>query len=151
MIKLDKFMGKSTMLSTTSQYALRALVHLAKLDSGEMVLGRTLSSECRIPGNYLSKLMLVLRNAGYVDAVRGANGGYKLDKAAREIHVVDVVDLFEGVKSEPKCLLGENHECTDELACSAHAKFRRMRLAYIDFLAGTTIASLSKNGPQKKQ
>jgi Rrf2 family protein len=95
--------------------------------------------------------MLVLRNAGFVEAVRGSSGGYRLNKPAREVHVVDVVDLFEGVHSEPKCLLGEDHECSDKEACSAHARYRRLRLAYMDFLTKTSIESLSKKKMVKKQ
>lgn len=139
------------MLTTTSQYALRALVKLAQVPGEGLVSGETLSAQCRIPANYLSKLMLVLRNSGLVEAVRGSKGGYRLDKPAREIHVADVVDLFEGGITEPKCLLGEDHECSDEEACSAHAKYRRVRLGYIDFLAKTTIASISRKKPVKKR
>ncbi len=138
------------MLTATSEYALRALVKLAQLPGEEMILGLTLSAQCRIPANYLSKLMLVLRNSGMVEAVRGSHGGYRLGKPAREIHIVDVVDLFENVKSDVKCLLGENHDCSDVEACSAHVKFRRVRLAYLDFLTTTTIASISKMRPVKK-
>lgn len=138
------------MLSTTSQYALRALVKLAQLPDDEMVSGQKLSAQSRIPANYLSKLMLTLRNAGLVEALRGSHGGYRLHKPAREIHIIDVVDLFESVKSDTGCLLGEDHDCSNQEACSAHAKFRRVRLAYIDFLTTTTIAAISKK-PQQKQ
>lgn len=131
------------MLTTTSRYALRALVKLSQLRGEEMISGQTLSARCRIPANYLSKLMLVLRNSGLVEAVRGSSGGYRLNKPAREIHIVDVVNLFGGVESEPKCLLGEDHECSDKEACSAHVKYRRVRRAYTDFLEKTTIASIS--------
>jgi Rrf2 family iron-sulfur cluster assembly transcriptional regulator len=144
------YMEKSTMLSATSEYALRALVKLAQLPDEEMILGQTLSAQCRIPANYLSKLMLVLRNSGFVEALRGPHGGYRLGKPAREICIVDVVGLFEDVKSETKCLLGEDHDCSGVEACSAHMKYRRVRLAYIDFLTTTTIASIAKKKLVKK-
>lgn len=138
------------MLSTTSEYALRAMVKLAQLPGGEMISGQSLAEQCRIPANYLSKLMLVLRHAGLVEAVRGLRGGYRLERPADEIHIIDVVNLFESVKSDTECLLGEEHECSDRDACSAHRKFRRVRLAYIDFLATTTIASVSGLKPRRK-
>ena len=138
------------MLTTTSKYALRALVKLAQIPESQMLSGRELSAQCRIPANYLSKLMLTLRNAGFVDAVRGSSGGYKLSQPAHGIHIIDVVDLFEGINSDPECLLGEDHECTDDLACSAHFQYRAVRLAYIDFLRKTTIASISKKERTKK-
>ena len=54
------------MLTITSQYALRALTHLAR-QAGEPVLGRDLAQSGEVPANYLSKVMLTLRNAGLVD------------------------------------------------------------------------------------
>jgi Rrf2 family protein len=69
----------STMLSITSQYALRALSHLAR-QSGEAVLGRDLARSVEIPANYLSKVLLTLRNAGLVATARGSGGGYRLSR-----------------------------------------------------------------------
>jgi Rrf2 family protein len=82
------------MLSTTTQYALRALSHLAR-QSGDAVLGRDLAESVEIPANYLSKVLVTLRNAGLVVTTRGSGGGYRLSKPAHEIHLIDVVELFE--------------------------------------------------------
>jgi DNA-binding IscR family transcriptional regulator len=49
------------MLSTTTQYALRALVALTRLDEGTAVLGRDLSDLSDVPANYLSKILLDLK------------------------------------------------------------------------------------------
>lgn len=76
------------MLSVTSEYALRALAHLAR-QPGEAVLGRDLAHAVEIPANYLSKVLLTLRNAGLVDTTRGSGGGYRLRKPANEIHLID--------------------------------------------------------------
>src|SRR5690349_4716071 len=70
------FMKKSTMLSTTSEYALRALTRLAAAPDGESMLGRDLAEQAGIPANYLSKIMWTLGNAGLIDATRGNHGGY---------------------------------------------------------------------------
>jgi len=144
-------MGNSGMLSATSEYALRAMVKLAQLPKNQMISGQELSETGRIPANYLSKLMSTLRNAGFVEAVRGLNGGYRLARSAREIHVMDVVALFEGSLVEPKCLLGESHDCSDTDACSAHARFRKVRHAYINFLATTSIAAIAKDKPVSRK
>jgi len=65
-------------LSSTSHYALRALGRLAQEPQGRSVLGRNLAREAHVPPQYLSKIMLMLRNAGLVDAARGTRGGYRL-------------------------------------------------------------------------
>ena len=81
------------MLSTTSQYAIRALSHLARMQHGEAVLGRDLAERASVPVNYLSKIMLVMRNAGLVQATRGAGGGYRLARPAAAIRLIDIEHL----------------------------------------------------------
>src|SRR5258707_15783342 len=96
----------STMLSITSQYALRALTHLAR-QAGEPILGRDLAQSTEIPANYLSKVLLTLRNAGLVDTARGSGGGYCLGRLAHEIYLIDVVELFDEIsRTKRPCFLG---------------------------------------------
>lgn len=132
------------MITTTSEYALRALVKLAQTSSREFVGGRELSEELSIPSNYLSKVMLTLRNAGIVEAARGFGGGYRLQKAPGKIRLVDVVELFEGVSTRPHCFLGEKSVCSDDDPCPAHVHFRGVRKAYIRYLEKTTIGAMAK-------
>ena len=132
------------MISTTSEYALRALVQLAQLPKEELLGGKELSAKLKIPANYLSKVVLTLRNAGIVEATRGFGGGYRLQKSPGQISLVDVVELFEGVYTRPHCFLGENLVCSDQDPCAAHESFRRVRTAYIRFLEKTTVATLAR-------
>ncbi len=53
------------MFSTTSEYALRALVQLSRQSAGVSVLGQDLAQRANIPPNYLSKILWTLRNAGF--------------------------------------------------------------------------------------
>ena len=138
------------MISTTSEYALRALVQLAQQPKNGMLGGKDLATRLDIPSNYLSKVMSTLRIAGIVDATRGQGGGYRLVRPSNKIPLVDVVELFEGVYTRPHCFLGENHVCSDEHPCAAHEYFRGVRTAYIRFLERTTIAALAKKDAQLK-
>lgn len=137
------------MITTTSEYALRALVKLAQLASGELIGGKDLSKELSIPSNYLSKVMLTLRNAGIIEATRGYGGGYRLQKTADRIRLVDVVELFEGVSTRPHCFLGEKAVCSDDDPCLAHAHFRSVRQSYIHYLEKTTIGAMVKGAPPR--
>lgn len=132
------------MLTATSEYALRALAVLSQLPEDTVVKSKVLSVDCSIPAQYLSKVMLTLRNAGYVEGIRGLTGGYRLIMPADQIPIIEVVRLFERIDDPPTCVLGERHECSDERACGAHALFRRVHLAQLDFLRTTTIAAISE-------
>ena len=47
------------MFSTTSEYALRALVQLAREPAGASVLGQDLASRAHIPANYLADQLIL--------------------------------------------------------------------------------------------
>lgn len=132
------------MLSTTSEYALRALAHLASQSNRAAVLGRNLASATGIPANYLSKVLLVLRNARFVDTTRGSGGGYRLAKPADEIFLIDVVELFDGVsRSKPGCFLQHEKPCSSASPCDAHILWRDVQARYLGFLVSTPLSALA--------
>jgi Rrf2 family iron-sulfur cluster assembly transcriptional regulator len=131
------------MLSTTSQYALRALTKLASQPPSQPMLGRDLAAQADIPANYLSKILLSLRNAGILATARGSGGGYRLERKPGEIRLIEVVEVFDAPKAKPDCLLGEG-ECSDDDACSAHHAWKQIRQNYINFLETTTLAEISR-------
>lgn len=131
------------MLSTTSEYALRALSCLARAPEGQALLGRDLSILAGVPANYLAKILLDLKRTGIVDATRGSGGGYRLARPAAEIHLAAVVETFEGPREGRACILGGGRICSDHDPCPAHPKFTAARRAYLDFLNNTTLAEIS--------
>lgn len=134
------------MLSTTSQYALRALVQLSRLKGGEALLGRELSLTTKIPGNYLAKVLVALNRAGIVEATRGPHGGYRLRRPAEDIHLLEVVTVFEGESTIPNCILHHSRVCTDDHPCLAHRDWKAVSEVYTAFLRDTTIARIASGG-----
>ena len=133
------------MLSITSQYALRALAHLAR-QPGEAVLGRDLAHSVEIPANYLSKVLLTLRNAGLVVTARGSGGGYGLGRPANDFHLIDVVELFEEVsRGQPSCFLGRTRRCSEIKPCTAHSIWKGLQVAYLEFLVSTPLSAIAGN------
>ncbi len=116
---------------------------MAELPEGQAIVGSRLAERTSIPGNYLSKMLVVLRNVGLVRTARGQGGGYQLAKPADQIALIEVVKLFEGIDCEPQCLLGEDHDCCDEFACGAHERWKHVVQVYTQFLRTTVIADLS--------
>jgi Rrf2 family protein len=132
------------MLSTTSEYALRALAYLAAQPPGIALLGRDLAKAADVPANYLSKILLTLRNAELVDTTRGLTGGYRLHKRAEEIFLIDVVELFDGVsRTKPACFLRHQKPCSSEALCHAHNLWRDVQSRYLGFLVSTPLSALA--------
>jgi Rrf2 family transcriptional regulator, iron-sulfur cluster assembly transcription factor len=136
------------LLSTTSQYALRALACLAGQSPGTAMLGRDLAKAAEIPASYLSKILLTLRNAELVDTTRGAGGGYRLHKPAEQIFLIDVVELFDGLsRNQPACFLQHNKPCSSSSPCNAHVLWVDLQASYLGFLISTPLSALAAEGP----
>ncbi len=139
------------MISTTSEYALRALSYLASQVNGNSVLGRDLAREAEVPANYLSKILVSLRRAGLVSTVRGTGGGYRLQRAPHRIRLSQIIDLFDGPDKREGCVLGRHHQCNDDNCCSAHRAWHAVRVAYNHFLTATTLADISQRYTDNKR
>ncbi len=131
------------MLSTTTEYALRAMAWLARQPQAAVVLGRDLSRETEIPPAYLTKILLALRNAGLVETIRGTGGGYRLHKPAAKIRLIDIVEVFEGRNNGTACLLQHDKVCSEQDPCSGHAVWGELRQTYLRLLRSTTLAEIA--------
>ncbi|MCP3918366.1 MAG: Rrf2 family transcriptional regulator [bacterium] len=137
------------MISGTVEYALRALVEFGRSPAGETLLGRELAERTGIAKDYLAKILGTLRSAGMLSASPGIGGGYRLARAPEAIVLIELVRLFDGEQSLPKCLLHHERPCSDDDPCSAHALWGEVRAHYVSFLETTTIAAISQVAGEK--
>ncbi len=84
------------MISNKCQYALRAVLELAKQEGRGPISIAAIAREQDIPARFLEAIMRQLKQAGYVEAQRGKEGGYLLAKPAREILVSDLIEEVQG-------------------------------------------------------
>src|SRR5262249_17945489 len=119
--------------------------HLARRPD-EAILGRDLADSVEIPANYLSKVLVTLRNAGLVDTNRGSGGGYRLRRSANDIHLIDVVELFEEVsRAKPRCFLGRIRPCSETNPRTTHSSWKDLQAAYLGFLISTPLSAIAGN------
>ena len=83
-------------MSTKGRYGLRALIDLAVCENGEPITLATIAQRQHLSLNYLEQVFGVLRRAGIVKSIKGANGGYRLAKKAEDITVKEVLEALEG-------------------------------------------------------
>jgi Rrf2 family protein len=129
---------------TSATHALRAMTCLAGSERPEAMLGRELADELGVPAHYLLKVLATLARAGLLSASRGARGGYRLARPAREIALVEIVEPFEGKRVRPGCLLRPDQPCREDGGCPAHPAWSDMKSAYLDFLESTTLADIQE-------
>jgi Rrf2 family transcriptional regulator, cysteine metabolism repressor len=83
-------------LSRKSEYALLALVTLAKNYNSRLVTISYIAEENNTPQKFLEQILILLKQSGYVKSVRGPSGGYKLSKDPSEITIAEVFRSIDG-------------------------------------------------------
>jgi Rrf2 family iron-sulfur cluster assembly transcriptional regulator len=104
-------------ISTKGRHAVTAMMELAlRNQSGPVTLG-DISVEQSISVSYLEQLFARLRGAGLVTGMRGPGGGYRLQRAAADISVAEILQAIDDVaQSEQKPALGATKKRSDSLA-----------------------------------
>jgi Rrf2 family protein len=83
-------------ISAKADYAVRAVAELAAADGEKPVKAERIATAQGIPLNFLENILGELRHAGVVRSHRGAEGGFRLAKAAEDVTVADVIRAVEG-------------------------------------------------------
>lgn len=100
-------------LSTRGRYGVKAMVDLAvHCESNNCVSLKSIAERQGISENYLEQLMAILKKAGFISSIRGAQGGYILNKGCNEISVGDLLRVLEGPLGLVDCVSdGEASGC----------------------------------------
>jgi Rrf2 family transcriptional regulator, nitric oxide-sensitive transcriptional repressor len=123
-------------LKSYTDYALRVLMHLAAQPERLSSIAE-MARTYRISHNHLMKVVHDLRKEGFLDAVRGRNGGIRLARPASEISVGQVVRHTEGGFDLVDC-----GSCVIAPACSLTAALHEARAAFMAVLDGYSLESL---------
>jgi Rrf2 family protein len=83
-------------LTVRSEYALLALVHLARDESDRFISVEAIAQSQGIPPKFLEQIMLTLKRAKYLRSTKGQRGGYRLAKPADKITLAEIVRLIDG-------------------------------------------------------
>jgi Rrf2 family protein len=83
-------------ISVKGEYALRALFDLCDQPAGQPVKIAEIAARQKIPQKFLELILASLKQGGFVESRRGAEGGYLLARAPSQISVGEVYRFFEG-------------------------------------------------------
>ena len=82
--------------SVKGEYALQAIFDLASQRSGEPIRIADIAQRQKIPQKFLELILASLKQAGFVESRRGAEGGYLLSRPAESLTVGEVLRYVEG-------------------------------------------------------
>ena len=128
-------------LSQTAEYALRAVLFLARDGRGRPVTADAIAGALAAPSNYLAKTLNQLAKAGIVAGMRGPTGGFVLLRDPSKLTVADVVGTFDEPAAQPMCVLG-GRRCNAAFPCEAHTRWSRLMGSMREPLRTTTVSDL---------
>ena len=132
-------------LTARSEYALLALVYLARhVDEGYISIDNIAKAQ-GIPPKFLEQLMLALKRAHFVRSTKGQRGGYALAKAPNQITLAEVVRLFDGALAPTESVSENFYESTPiEKEKKLTSVFKDIRDYVSKKLEKTTIGDVMK-------
>ncbi|PYT25768.1 MAG: Rrf2 family transcriptional regulator [Acidobacteria bacterium] len=87
-------------ISVKGEYALQAVFDLSSQPPGHPVKIADIARRQKIPQKFLELILASLKQGGFVESRRGAEGGYLLAKGPESIRVGDVIRFIEGPRDE---------------------------------------------------
>ena len=132
-------------VSTKGRYALRVMVHFAQRGGEEYIPLKEIAEIEGISQKYLESIMTVLSKAGFVDAVHGKGGGYRLNRKPEEYTVGAILKLTEGSLSAGSCTSPGAAACSRTECCQTKPMWDRLDKMIDDFFEGITIADILKD------
>ena len=133
-------------VSTKGRYALRVMLCFAQRGGDDYVPLKEIAESEGISQKYLESIMTILSKAGFVDAVHGKGGGYRLNRKAEEYTVGSILKLTEGSLAPVSCTTQGAAACSRSTCCQTLPMWERLEKMIDDFFEGITLADLLRSG-----
>jgi len=103
-------------ITRQADYAVRAVLHLARVGNAERSATSMIAKEQNIPPSFLAKIISQLSIAGLLHTSRGARGGVTLAREPKDITLLEVVEAIDGPIQLNECV-GNEGACSFDENC----------------------------------
>jgi Rrf2 family transcriptional regulator, iron-sulfur cluster assembly transcription factor len=131
------------LITRATEYAIRALLYLAKQPKGEIVLKKDICRTQDITPAFLTKILQPLIKEGIVGSQRGVGGGFYLLKDSEEVTLLDVVKAEEGPLYLNHCI-AQQGICEKDVFCPVHGAWHEIRNELMATLGRYSFADLAR-------
>ena len=132
-------------LSKKAEYALRAVVAMAREAPGRTFSIQEIATSERIPLKFLEQILLVLKNGGVLRSKRGVGGGYQLARPPKRISLGELLELTDGEADPIPCsgASGQQEcECGVVGGCALGRTLSELKSLVHEWLHKTTVADV---------
>ncbi|MDD3435728.1 MAG: Rrf2 family transcriptional regulator [Candidatus Gastranaerophilales bacterium] len=99
-------------ISDAASIALHSMIILVK-KGDKLTSVKEIAAELNISANHLSKVLQRLTKAGFVESIKGFNGGFRIKANPQILTFLQIYELFDGKLKDSSCLLS-NNKCGDK-------------------------------------
>jgi len=103
-------------ITRQADYAVRAVLHLARMNGNQRAATSQVAKEQHIPPSFLAKIISQLSIAGLLHTSRGARGGVTLAREPKTITLLEVIEAIDGPIMLNECV-GDGSTCTFDDEC----------------------------------
>ena len=129
-------------ISKLADYGTVVMVFLAK-KNGVLANARLISKETKLALPTVSKILKRLASAGLLASERGTNGGYRLQRAASDISVAQIIFALEEQRGLTECSVHEG-DCALQGYCAIQGNWKLISQAVETALDSVTLEALSR-------
>ena len=127
-------------ISTKGRYALKVMIDLAQQERDEFIPLIDIARRQGISNKYLEQIVAMLNKAGYLETLRGNNGGYKLAKDPKEYKVGDILRATEGDIAPIACIREE--KCNMAESCMTYKFWDGLDKVINEYIDSKTLQDL---------
>tara|TARA_B100002051_G_scaffold223182_1_gene217622 strand:- start:199 stop:603 length:405 start_codon:yes stop_codon:yes gene_type:complete len=131
-------------INKSIEYALIAIKHIKTNNSNKLFSSRDISDLYNIPYELLSKILQRLCKLGYLQSVKGPNGGYLLKKSLNKISLIKFIEEFEGPVSFSQCTIETNTECNQFDLCNIKSPINEINNNIRELLSNMYLNEITK-------
>lgn len=128
-------------LSKMADYAIVLLNQLSR--ERDFVSSSQLNVLTSIPEPTIAKIMKLLAKAGLVDSLRGAQGGYKLARSAKNISATDIIEAVDGPVTLTTCVeKSQAKNCAIAGSCALNGRWNKINASVRSALSALRLEDL---------
>lgn len=129
-------------LGKHGDYAVRAVIDLARHWDGEPRKAREIAASMDIPPDFLKRILAELVAQGLLTSTAGSNGGYRLTRSPEEISLLDVIEPTERLLTPDKCIL-KGGPCDWSSVCPIHDPWCLAQKTFAEILDSADLAQIA--------
>lgn len=140
-------------ITRQADYALRTVLHLARLAEDERASTSQIAREQRIPSSFLAKIISQLTIAGFLQTARGARGGVSLACSPSDVTMLQVIEAIDGPIWLNLCL-SDPANCPFGDTCPIRTIWCDVQAQLVERLKSTTFGDLllvSQSNPVERR